>query len=116
MRLVLLLLMACCLAGCVTKQPKPAPPAATEPQLTADDIAQLKSRLDLLRVGMGRDQVMDILKLSTFNARSYADTTSTGTTYNFGNNHSLTLAMDAGNYASTLRWARFDGEMWPKHE
>jgi hypothetical protein len=116
MRAALMILLACCLAGCVTKEPKPSHPAPVvgEPKLSPEQIVTLKGRLDKLRVGMGRDQVMEILDLSSLNVRSWADSSSSGVTYNFGNGHSLTVALDKGDYTSTLRWAKFDGELWPK--
>ena len=125
MRKALLILLSACLVGCATKHPapsKPDPAAAAmglpDPanKLTPQQITQLKSRLDQLRVGMSRARVMEILDLSSFNVRSYADTSSTGITYNIEHGHILTLALDSGDYDSTLRWARFDSEMWPKHD
>ncbi len=84
-------------------------------RLTPAQIAQLKSRLELLRVGMTRTKVLEILNLSSFNVRYYAHAHPTGLTYRLEHGHTLTLAMAAGDYEVTLRWARFDGEVWPKN-
>ena len=84
-------------------------------RLSLEQIAQLKGRLELLRVGMSRAKVMEILNLSSFNVRYFAHAHITGITYRLERGHTLTLAMAAGDYDVTLRWARFDGEVWPKN-
>ena len=84
-------------------------------KLTPDQISQLKSRLDQLRVGMSRAKALQTLDLPSFNVRYYQDFRASGVTYTFEHGHALTLAWNAGDYDATLRWARFDTEMWPKN-
>ena len=116
MRITLLLLLACWVAGCATNraedQRREAAVAAAnglpDPanKLTPEQIAQLKSRLDQLRVGMGRAIALKILDLPSFNVRYYEDFRTTGATFNFGHGHTLTLDWEEGDYDATLRWAR----------
>src|SRR5579872_3019393 len=90
----LLLSIACCLAGCATKHqrgsravPPPAPPPpvtnaapTVEPEiigtlpdpnkgLSDKDVDELKRRLGTLKKGMARDQVLQILNLSSFDVK-----------------------------------------------
>jgi hypothetical protein len=110
-------------AGCATQPAKP-PPAdvialPNDPtlnqrmSLNANDVAILRSRLDRLRVGMTRDEVMDILNLESFHVHSFAYTNPTGITYRFQPNHTLVLATVPADYDSRFRWAEFDGDIWP---
>jgi hypothetical protein len=118
-------MLACFVAGCATNgaddQRREAAIAAAnglpDPahRLTPEQVAQLKSRLDQLRVGMGRAMALQILDLPSFNVRYYEDINTTGATFNFEHGHTLTLAWREGDYDATLRWARFDSEMWPKN-
>jgi hypothetical protein len=110
-------------AGCATQPAKPPPSDVSalpnDPMLNqrlsldANDVAQLRSRLDRLRVGMTRDEVMGILNLSSFHVHSFAYTNPTGITYRFRPNHTLVLATVPADYDSRFRWAEFDGEIWP---
>jgi hypothetical protein len=126
MKAPLLLLLACILIGCKTDETKQGPkPAATTAapkkiygtpdNLTPEQIAQLKSRLNQLQAGMSRARVLEILDISSINARSYASANTTGITYHIETGHTLELGLQAGDYDSTLRWARFDGETWPNN-
>jgi outer membrane protein assembly factor BamE (lipoprotein component of BamABCDE complex) len=125
MRTLLLLLLACCLAGCAThkadEQRRDAALAAANDlpdpssKLTTNQITQLKTRLDQLHIGMSRAKVLQTLDLPSFNVRYYQDFRSSGVTYNIQRAHMLTLAWNAGDYDATLLWARFDGELWPKN-
>ena len=123
MRIPILILMACCLAGCAANQ-SPPPLSATDAangvpdpaaRLTPAQIAQLRSRLDQLRVGMSRAKVLEILNLSSFNVPSIAYANQSGIRYKIEHDHNLELGMKAGDYDYTLRWAKFDGEVWPQN-
>ena len=63
---------------------------------------------------MPRGKVMEILDLSSFNVHYFADASSSGVTYHIENGHVLTVALDPSDYDSLLRYAKFDGELWPK--
>jgi hypothetical protein len=132
---LLLLLIACCIAGCATKQHKAPPVAPTPPPTTAApivepeivgtlpdpsktlspaDIAQLKQRLGLLQKGMTRDKALEILDLASFNVRVTSHAGTFGIVYFLEHNHKLLLSLDTGTDAITLRWAEFDGALWPR--
>ena len=130
------ILIACCITGCALKPhtapitaPPPAPitaaPPAVEPEIVGDlpdpskslspaDVTELRHRLDLLQKGMTRDKALEILNLSSFNVRVTSQVSSFGKIYFLEHGHKLLLALDAGTDAITLRWAEFDGEIWPK--
>lgn len=130
-----LLLIACCIAGCTIK-PRKAPPAAPAPPpiaaepvvepeivgtlpdpsktLSPEDIAQLRQRLGLLQKGMTRDKALEILDLSSFNVRVTSHAGTFGIIYFLEHNHKLLLALETGTDAVTLRWAEFDGLIWPR--
>jgi len=116
--------MASCLTGCYTRNTPPPPLTPTDAangvpdqaaRLTSEQIAQLRSRLDQLKIGMSRARVLQILDLSSFNVPlfEYADTT--GIRYRIEHGHRLELGLEAGDYDSTFRWAKFDGEGWPQN-
>ena len=92
------LLAACCLVGCSShRAPVPmdviAIPVAPEPDhsFTEDKVIELKNRLSEVRVGMAMDKVMQVLDLPSLGSRSYANATSSGISYHFGNKYTLTL-------------------------
>jgi hypothetical protein len=120
-----LLLLACCLTACGTnhKTAKAAPPAAAT--ATPDDplkirpitdaqLAELKARLGKLYKGMARETVLQTIDLESFNIHAFAIANGTGVIYHFASGHTLELSMETGDYDSLLRWARLDGEIWPK--
>jgi hypothetical protein len=120
-RILIALLAAGCLVGCSTQRaPVPmdvtAIPVAPAPDhsFTPEKVIELKNRLDDLRVGMAMDKVMQILDLPSLGSRSYANATSTGISYHFGNKYTLTLVTAPADYDAVLRWAEFDGAIWPK--
>ncbi len=105
--------------GCSTGKNPPPHDSGNLPgmssELTAEQTGQLKQKLESLTVGMSRDKVIEILDLPSFSVHYFADANPTGITYRFGHGHVLTLGIKAGLDASTLSWAKFDGEVWPKN-
>ena len=137
--LLLLVSIACCFAGCATKQqhgprsvPPPKPPPAetnaapvVEPEIVGTlpdpnkgmsdaDMDQLKHRLDLVKKGMTRDQVLEILDLSSFNVKVTSQAGQFGIVYFLEHSHKLLLSLASGTDAQVLRWVEFDGDIWPK--
>jgi len=131
----LLLSIVCCLAGCATLQRKNPPPAPPPPPTTAEpnvepeivgeppdasktlspaDIAELKGRLGLLKKGMTREQALEILNLSSFSVRVTSHAGTFGIVYFLEHGHKLLLSLEEGTDALILRWAEFDGDLWPK--
>ena len=132
-----LLLIACCVAGCDTlkksgNQPPPSPPPpetnaapVVEPEIVGTvpdekkglsdaDIEELKHRLDLLKKGMTREQVLQILNLSSFDVRITSQASGYGIVYALEHGHRLMLSLEAGPDAWLFKWAEFDGALWPK--
>ena len=109
--------------GCTTHpQPKPAAaavptavPPAKATYLTGNQEAQLRSRLDKLTVGMGRDKVLETLNLDSFGVPVYANANDFGITYIIPKKHSLVILFNEGDFADTLAWAKFDNDVWPRN-
>jgi hypothetical protein len=138
--ILLLLSIACCLAGCATKHqrgsravppPAPPPPPVTnaaptvEPEivgtlpdpnkgLSDKDVDELQRRLGMLKKGMTRDQVLQILNLSSFDVKVTSQVGQFGIIYFLEHGHKLLLSLANGADAQVLRWAEFDGSIWPK--
>jgi hypothetical protein len=83
--------------------------------MSVDQVSQLKGRLSQLVVGMSREKVLEIINLNSFNLHPFESANSTGLTYHIADGHTLEIGLERGDYDSTLRWARFDGEVWPKN-
>ena len=123
MRKIFFIAVACSalvgLLGCQNDRSNaPPPPGAGLPdpntKLTGDQTEELKNRLDKLEVGMPRAKVLEIIDLSSFNVHYYSDASSSGMTFRFEGGHVLIIGFDAGDYDSTLRFVKLDGESWPK--
>jgi len=125
MRTTILLLLACGLAGCADHTPPPklviVPDAPVVDEVPPEDrpmspaqITELKNRLAQLKVGMSRANVHDILDISSFKLHTFEIANKTGIVYRIKEGHVLELGMTAGDYDSIFKWAKFDGELWPK--
>ncbi|HZQ46754.1 MAG TPA: hypothetical protein VFC07_07085 [Verrucomicrobiae bacterium] len=133
--ILLLLSVACCIAGCALKPQHAAPPAPPPPVVTAPpevepeiigelpdpnktlspaDVTELKHRLALLKKGMTREQALEILNLSSFNVRVTSHAGAFGTIYFLEHGHKLLLSLETGTDAVILRWVEFEGDIWPK--
>lgn len=130
-----LLLVACVLAGCETlkkkQKPPPPPPPQTnavpvvEPEIVGTvpdankglsdaDVDEMKHRLDLLKKGMTREEVLQILNLSSFDVRITSQVSSTGIVYFLEHGHKLLLSLEPAPDALLFKWAEFDGVIWPR--
>ena len=90
-------------------------PKVMDPELTPSQELELRHRLDQVYVGMARHKVLEVLNLESFGIPVYDDSNSTGTTLSFPKKHTITISTLEGDYDYTLRWVRFDGEMWPQN-
>ncbi len=105
MRKTILLLLACCLAGCADHTPPPkvvvvsdAPVADNLPPedraMSSEQIADLKNRLAQLKVGMSRAKVLEILDVSSFKLHTFESANKTGIVYRLKEGHVLELGHD----------------------